>query len=414
MPIKNLTTNVRPQFPSLGTLRKGEARTEEDIKRNRPGADLPGTFRFTSDDPKIAEAFAAAYGTRPASLAVFLPNKRVADNWEAWQEEWVAGSLKHRCDGETCVLWQKPDGGYSTDPAPCPGKCKPVGRLQALIPELLQAGYVGYVTFVTTSKHDIRALQACLEDAEAKGNGHGLQGIEFRLYRVQQAISMWDDNLKKRVRRKKWLVKLTPSVRWVQAQIASAERQALGEPPEPPALPEPDAEEGIADGDDMEMEEYDEEEGRAEQTAEETTEAEAEVAAAAAETPADPAPSRADPYAHRELLREAAKDLARRYPTYKPSAAQQALVRLLIAKAAGTEGKEADEDRHAFLRFVWGKGSSAELDYGETKATINALIDRERSDAEAKVYDVNADAPDLVIAVLNECARLAARGEAAR
>lgn len=246
MPIKGLTTNVRPQFPSLGKLRKGEARTQEDVAKNRPGADLPGTFRFTSDDPKIEEAFVAAYGSRPTSLAVFLPNKALTDNWEAWKEHWVAGGLKHRCDGETCVVWQDDQGQYRTEPKPCPGECKEVGRLQLLLPELLRAGYVGYVTFETHSKNDIISLQACMEDAAGKSNGHGLQGIEFRLYRVQQAISTPTVNKQTgaitRARRKKWLVKFTPSMRWVQAQLASAERLALGEPEPLKALPEPSEE----------------------------------------------------------------------------------------------------------------------------------------------------------------------------
>lgn len=274
MPIKNLTTNVKPRFPSLGKLRKGEARTQEDVARNRPGKDLPGTFRFTSDDPAIEAAFASAYGDRPNSLAVFLPNKGIDDNWEAWKEHWVAGGLKHRCDGETCVIWQDDQGAYHKDPKPCPGECKEVGRLQVLLPELLRAGYVGYVTFETHSKNDIISLQACMEDAAAKGNGHGLQGIEFRLYRIEQAISTPDPKTGKRARRKKWLVKLTPSVRWVQAQIASAERLALGEPEPLKALPEPDAETGeiIEDVEVVEFADFDEDDEDEAEFTEETIE----------------------------------------------------------------------------------------------------------------------------------------------
>jgi len=241
MPIKGLTTDVRPQFPSLGKLRKGAKKVSD----RKPGEDL-SYFRFTSDDPQIEAAFYAAYPAHPRSVNIFLPNRTVDDNWEAWQEDWVAGGLKHRCDGETCVVWQDDAGEYHTDPKPCPGECKPVGRLQVMLPELLQAGYVGYVTVETHSKHDIMSTQACLEDAAGKANGNGLQGIEFRLYRAEQVIStpMIDKQTGevKRVRRAKWLVKLTPTVRWVQAQLAQAERLQLGEP-EALALPEPEVEE---------------------------------------------------------------------------------------------------------------------------------------------------------------------------
>lgn len=245
MPIKGLTTNVRPAFPSLGKLRKGGKKTSA----TRPGPDLE-YFRFTSDDPQIEAAFYAAYPAKPQSINVFLPNKAIDDNWECWQERWVAGGLMHRCDGETCVVWQDEAGEYQNTPEPCPGECTPVGRLQVLLPELLQAGFVGYVTFETHSKHDIMSTQACLEDAAGKSNGHGLRGIEFRLYRVAQKIStpMTDKQTGeiKRVRRVKWLVKLTPTARWVQAQLAQAEHLQLAIP-ETLALPE-STEDEIIDG----------------------------------------------------------------------------------------------------------------------------------------------------------------------
>lgn len=247
MPIKGLTTNVRPAFPSLGKLRKGGKKTSA----TRPGPDLE-YFRFTSDDPQIEAAFYTAYPEKPQSINVFLPNKAIDDVWECWQERWVAGGLMHRCDGETCVVWQDNLGGYQNTPEPCPGDCKPVGRLQVMLPELLQAGFVGYVTFETHSKHDIMSVQACLEDAAGKSNGYGLTGIEFRLYRIAQKIStpMTDKETGeiKRVRRVKWLVKLTPTVRWVQAQLAQAKHLQLAMPeqetPTVLALPDPPFEDG--------------------------------------------------------------------------------------------------------------------------------------------------------------------------
>ena len=259
MPIKGLTTDVRPAFPNLGKLRKGGKKTSE----TRPGPDLE-YFRFTSEQPEIEAAFYGAYPAQPQSINVFLPNKAIDNVWECWQEHWVAGGLVHRCDGETCVVWQDGNGEYHDEPKSCPGECKPVGRLQVLLPELLQAGFVGYVTFETHSKHDIMSIQACLEDASGKANGHGLTGIEFRLYREPQKISTpmvdKDTGEIKRVRRQKWLCKLTPTVRWVQAQLAQAEHLQLAMPEQEPEraqvleLPEPPY-----DDDDVEDAEFTEE-----------------------------------------------------------------------------------------------------------------------------------------------------------
>ena len=61
MPIRGVTDNVDASFPQIGTIHKGAARTKEDLARNSPGGDLEG-FRFTSDYPEIAAAFAEIYG----------------------------------------------------------------------------------------------------------------------------------------------------------------------------------------------------------------------------------------------------------------------------------------------------------------------------------------------------------------
>lgn len=378
MPIKGLTTNVKPRFPSLGKLRKGEERTQEDLAKNRPGEDLPGTFRFVGADSEIEKAFIGAYGLRPSSLSVFLPNKALDDNWEAWQEHWVAGGLRHRCDGETCVLWQDDQGKYHTDPKPCPGECKPGGYLQLLLPELLRAGYVGYVTFETHSKNDIMSLQACMEDAAAKSNGHGLQGIEFRLYRVEQAISTPGAN-GNRMRRKKSLVKITPSVRWVQSQLASAERLALGEPEPLRALPEPQ-EVDVEDGeyDEIEDGEFDDE----------------------------PEPFGVDLYAMREQLREAANGMDGQAPSRIPSAPQKGLLVNLIEKASGHTGDAANQDRHLALQFLYAKPSTSGLSYGEVYALLRALVDAERSDRDAKRYEVSEAGRLLITAAIAEQMRL--------
>lgn len=388
MPVRGLTTQVKPAFPTLGKLRKGGPKPSA----TRPGPDLE-YFRFTSDDKAIEAAFYASYPAQPKSIHVFLPHASLWDNWETWQEHWVAGGMKHRCDGQTCVVWQDDKGEYH-DAAmiwnedhsdyrieggiPCPGDCKPVGRLSVILPELLQEGYVGSVTFETHSKHDLMSLQACLEDAAQKSNGNGLQGIEFRLYRELQPIStpIKDENTGeiKRVRRSKWLVQLAPSARWVKAQLARSEWAQLQEPGAMPALPEP------AGYEDEEIEEIEE--------------AEFEAAPEAA--------NGVDVYAIREELRAAAADNEHRWPGELASQAQLGVFNALLSEAMGHNGDALSQDRHLVCQFLWGKPSSKDMSKAAASVTLGALIDARRSDREAKEYRVSEDGKRLIGAIIAE------------
>ena len=223
MPIKGLT-NQAPQFPLIGELRKGAPKPEQG---NRPGKDLT-YFRFTSDLEDVTEAFEAAYDGEPRLINVFLPFRYVDENWEAWQEEWVAGGLKHRCDGEFVVRMLNGDGEY-IDPDPgtvkCPGKCKPSGRLKVIIPEL---GRLAYVLVLTTSKWDIHNLDGQLRALyEIKQD---LRGIPLQLRRRPERKSMPQG--KKRVRREMWLLSIEAAPTYVSLQLAAQEAAALPQLPE--------------------------------------------------------------------------------------------------------------------------------------------------------------------------------------
>lgn len=219
MPIKNLTDNVIPRFPRLGKLRKGG---EKPQIGNRPGAELE-YFRFTSENPAIVGAFHEAYGTQPAMLRVYLPYPSVEMNFSTWKEAWAAGGLVHRCDGETCQIWRTPDGKYSQVPKPCPGGCKEVGRLEVILPELITAGFVGYVTLETHSLHDLMNITATLEAVRqsVQDRPNGLQGIEFVLRRKKERIST-PDGKGGRASREKWLVSIEPVPSWAQTYLAMA------------------------------------------------------------------------------------------------------------------------------------------------------------------------------------------------
>jgi len=226
MSIKGLTTDREPSFPRIGTLRKGSAKPNE----KQPGKDLT-YFRFDSDDKQAVKDFEAAYGKEPDTINVYLPFPTSDENFQAWQEEYRAGGLVHRCDGETMIVWQTPDGKYSNEPKPCPhvGKertavnpyCKPVGRLTVIIPELRR---FAYVTVGTTSKNDIMELTDNLNAIFAMRGT--LQGIPFRLMRRPRMISTPKAD-GTRARYEKWMLSIEADPAWVSVQIANMQKQAM-------------------------------------------------------------------------------------------------------------------------------------------------------------------------------------------
>lgn len=216
MPIIGLTDRGA-SFPRIGELRKGG---EKPKTGNKPGPDLQH-FRFTSQHADVVQKFVAAYGQTPTSVNVYLPFATATANFEAWWEEWGAGSLKWRGDGKTLVLWQKPDGTYSTQPKPQPAGGKEVGRFKVIIPELQR---LAYVVALTTSVHDIANLSQNLDAYEAMRGD--LRGIPFVLSRVPSMIPS-PTKEGTRVRRETWLWHLEAQPAWVQAQLSVMQRQAL-------------------------------------------------------------------------------------------------------------------------------------------------------------------------------------------
>lgn len=213
-------------FPCVGRLRKGGKKETKTITKNGQqkeietyGKDLT-YFRFDSDDARAVAHFRAAYGDEPVEVNVFLPHQTAAQNFSCWQEAYVAGGLTHRCDGETCVIWL--DGTkYRTDPKPCPGGCKEVGRLMVIIPELQR---FAYVTVETHSVNDIIRLQENLQAVEfLRGD---LRGIPFILKRTPVEISTPTPD-GKRARREKWLLSIEVDPAWAALQLESMHRAAL-------------------------------------------------------------------------------------------------------------------------------------------------------------------------------------------
>lgn len=216
MAIKGLTDRGAT-FPRIGELRKGDAKPDKGI-----GRDLD-YFRFTSDDKDAMEAFKAAYGDQPRTIRCYLPYAEPEQNFGAHMEEWQAGGLIRRCDGETISISRAATGnGYNKNPLPClkangkPCGCKQVGRLMVIIPELKR---FAYVVALTTSINDIIEIHSNLTAAlQIRGD---LRGVPFILSRKPREISTPDPkDPTKRVRREKWLLSIEPAPAWVQEQIA--------------------------------------------------------------------------------------------------------------------------------------------------------------------------------------------------
>jgi len=349
MAIKGLTDRVVPAFPRLGKLRKGGERPSSG---NRPGKELPH-WRFVAENPAVLEAFEAAYGAAPTELDVYLPYASIEDNFQAWQEEWVAGGLKHRCDGETCVLWLADDGTYSQRPVPCPGGCKPVGRLNVILPALLRAGHVGYVTMETHSINDIAGLQGTLlAVAEARGT-EDMRGIGFCLRRVQRQISTPSGG-GKRARRNKWMVELIPAAQWVVAQLEASQDAAMGALPSPGG-PDPDEapdEEGQDDGETIE--------GQVRQV---------DKGDGVEEPPSQAPPARPWPA---ERIRDAILAKARRIGDDRtPDANYVGFVASRLADLFGDAAADVKTaKRHSLLRYIFDCESTAALTMGECKALL--------------------------------------------
>jgi len=234
MPIKHLQTDRAAAFPCIGKLRKGSAKQTNAKGKEVMGRDLDH-FRFVTDDPDAANAFAAYYGAEPKIIKCFLPYATADENFQAWLEEYRAGGLVRRCDGETCVFHRDAQGRAITVPTPCTKQCgcKQVGRLAIIVPQLVR---LAYVTVETHSVYDIIQLTENLHAAQAlRGD---LRGIPFVLSRREREISTPTDG-GGRARRKKWLLFIEPDPEWVSRQLESMRIAALPVIGDLPALAAP-------------------------------------------------------------------------------------------------------------------------------------------------------------------------------
>ena len=222
-PIKRIQDELendlaRARLPLLGRVTKG---TKKKVRgRSGKEVEIPEDleyFRFVvtgarneTEKQEILSRLHEIFGSQPKAITVIFPYPHPDQVFETWQEEWGSGSgLKHRCDGETVVLWydekarkyvrnpKDADG----NPMQCPGGCSPVGRLHFVIPHL---GRYAEWMLVTKSIHDISTLTKQLYHYyDILGD---LTRVAFLLKRTKRQVHYYDEG----VRRSKdsWLLDL--------------------------------------------------------------------------------------------------------------------------------------------------------------------------------------------------------------
>lgn len=193
MPILSLTRQSS-SLPPLGKLYKGGKKRKKINDKGKEfeimGLDQP-YFRFESQDPDAMRMFEREYGNEPTSIKIFLVHDTPEKAFQFWMEDWDGGNLIHRCDEKDCVIWRQPNGKMSTEPKPCPGGCKRVGRLYFVVPALRR---FASVMLETHSIHDILQLQDNLNIAyERIGN---LSEFPFLLSRRDKQITYVGDDQK--------------------------------------------------------------------------------------------------------------------------------------------------------------------------------------------------------------------------
>jgi len=232
MPIRGLSTreDVRPSFPNIGKLRKGGPKQQN----GQFGPDLDH-FRFTSDDPDIVAAFTAAYGEKPATLPVVLLDETVENCFSSWREEYGRNQLcKRRCDGQFWTKWvdgstvytgeHECDFPFRDTDRHCPDcPATYVGRLEVILRELWEAGFIGLVTMETHSINDIGTISGVLVQNEPLG------GKEFLLKRVERRIGAPNKKTGKRIAVNKWLVSLELTRDWVLRELDAAKYRRIAE-----------------------------------------------------------------------------------------------------------------------------------------------------------------------------------------
>ena len=196
MPIKTLKTNGGSRLMKLGTIRKGSKKQKVDRGGKQIeiyGKDLDH-FRFDCLSDKLQKALEGYQKGKPAVLTVQLPYSTPEENFINWFEDYSNNALKVRCDGEKINLYLDKDTKQYERPEDMPCKsqqgctCKPIGRLNVILPLAIECGFIGFFEVQTHSINDIVAIQGYLEQIHSMAGD--LRKITFEIYRYPAEISI--------------------------------------------------------------------------------------------------------------------------------------------------------------------------------------------------------------------------------
>jgi hypothetical protein len=237
-PIKGLTDREM-RFPEIGQIRKGGKKTA-----TAPGRDL-NYFRveFDSRETNSMETFTKMYGPEPRDINIVLPFNEIERVWDAWLEGYNKGRMIARSDGEKYlyriaktgeVMVQNGEPYMAFDKEDVLDtwldskgkvndiKCRPVGRLKVVLPELQR---LAYLTVLTTSYHDIINIQGQLEAIKAI-NGGKLGGIPLVLRRRPKMISTPKPDGSS-ARYEKWMLSIEADPEFVKRMLSTLKVAAL-------------------------------------------------------------------------------------------------------------------------------------------------------------------------------------------
>ena len=247
MAIKGLTDR-EISFPQIGDIRKGMMKDGVSKSTGRAYSapvDLD-YFRveFDERETEAQEMFAESYKDKlpqVREINIVLPFNDIERVWDPFCEAYTAGRMVARSDGATFIYLVdlktgKPVviNGLDEDGKPVPHKdvvgmagktvikCRPVGRLKVILPELRRAAYV---VVHTTSIIDIRNISEQLA-AIKQINGGRIVGIPLVLKRRPKEISVPNDDGTRR-RLTKWMLSIEADPKWVSAKLEAMHMAAL-------------------------------------------------------------------------------------------------------------------------------------------------------------------------------------------
>ena len=234
-------------FAQIGNIRKGMTlkKRRADGSEYTVPTDLDYfVVEFDEQETDAQEKFTAAYPGETREINCLLPFDDISRCWDPYCEAYTAGRMVARSDGEYFIYLTNQAGtvevinganintgekvphkdvlwGEGTKAV----KCRPVGRLKVIIPELRRAAYM---VVHTTSIHDVANLSDQLRAISQLRDGH-IAGIPLVLRRRPKEISVPGDKGGPRRRLVKWMLSIEADPSWVEKMLTVMGNAALPE-----------------------------------------------------------------------------------------------------------------------------------------------------------------------------------------